>query len=119
LSMRHKDLQNNHICSITAPAIHDLVTLPLHDALPILGATRVRPDHLRSRDPRPRAWLRAGGGLLPRRGARAVLLRGCPPRAQGRSEEHTSELQSRENIVCRLLLEKKKSLLAGYNITKL
>src|SRR5690606_41770376 len=28
--------------------------------------------------------------------------------AQGRSEEHTSELQSRENIVCRLLLEKKK-----------
>src|SRR5436309_11403095 len=31
------------------------------------------------------------------------------PRApRGRSEEHTSELQSRENLVCRLLLEKKK-----------
>src|SRR5690606_41193400 len=31
------------------------------------------------------------------------------PKAQGlRSEEHTSELQSRENLVCRLLLEKKK-----------
>src|SRR5690606_41457075 len=28
---------------------------------------------------------------------------------QGRSEEHTSELQSRENLVCRLLLEKKKN----------
>src|SRR5690606_41886495 len=28
---------------------------------------------------------------------------------QGRSEEHTSELQSRENLVCRLLLEKKKT----------
>src|SRR5690606_41441015 len=28
-------------------------------------------------------------------------------RIQGRSEEHTSELQSRENLVCRLLLEKK------------
>src|SRR5690606_39666435 len=28
----------------------------------------------------------------------------------GRSEEHTSELQSRENLVCRLLLEKKKHL---------
>src|SRR5436309_2617984 len=28
--------------------------------------------------------------------------------AAGRSEEHTSELQSRENLVCRLLLEKKK-----------
>src|SRR5216683_7110446 len=30
----------------------------------------------------------------------------CPPR--GRSEEHTSELQSRSDLVCRLLLEKKK-----------
>src|SRR5436309_12044743 len=29
--------------------------------------------------------------------------------APGRSEEHTSELQSRENLVCRLLLEKKKN----------
>src|SRR2546430_4976601 len=29
-----------------------------------------------------------------------------------RSEEHTSELQSQSNLVCRLLLEKKKSLLA-------
>src|SRR5436309_11805596 len=29
-------------------------------------------------------------------------------RHRGRSEEHTSELQSRENLVCRLLLEKKK-----------
>src|SRR5690606_40861423 len=28
---------------------------------------------------------------------------------EGRSEEHTSELQSRENLVCRLLLEKKKT----------
>src|SRR5207302_11120530 len=31
-----------------------------------------------------------------------------PPGARARSEEHTSELQSRENLVCRLLLEKKK-----------
>src|SRR2546430_7386796 len=31
------------------------------------------------------------------------------PRIPGRSEEHTSELQSQSNIVCRLLLEKKKS----------
>src|SRR5690606_40021947 len=30
-----------------------------------------------------------------------------------RSEEHTSELQSRENLVCRLLLEKKKTILAN------
>src|SRR5690606_40604413 len=32
------------------------------------------------------------------------------PKHQGRSEEHTSELQSRENLVCRLLLEKKKNI---------
>src|SRR6266700_2097972 len=29
----------------------------------------------------------------------------CPEKTHGRSEEHTSELQSRENLVCRLLLE--------------
>src|SRR5436309_7623444 len=35
--------------------------------------------------------------------------RRCSPRPmRSRSEEHTSELQSRENLVCRLLLEKKK-----------
>src|SRR5690606_41482434 len=39
------------------------------------------------------------------------ILGGNAPRGIGaaRSEEHTSELQSRENLVCRLLLEKKKS----------
>src|SRR2546422_4587471 len=44
-----------------------------------------------------------------------ALLRGVPgevaragPRAGARSEEHTSELQSRLHLVCRLLLEKKK-----------
>src|SRR5690606_42105681 len=36
------------------------------------------------------------------------LLTGGEPRPRPRSEEHTSELQSRENLVCRLLLEKKK-----------
>src|SRR5438270_11808104 len=35
------------------------------------------------------------------------LLSGCTP--QLRSEEHTSELQSQSNLVCRLLLEKKKA----------
>src|SRR3712207_7286970 len=47
----------------------------------------------------------------------ALLQRGgqapeplCPPRIQmARSEEHTSELQSRQYLVCRLLLEKKKN----------
>src|SRR3712207_7100828 len=49
-----------------------------------------------------------------RRGARGrpgqAAREGDPPEAllQGRSEEHTSELQSRQYLVCRLLLEKKK-----------
>src|SRR5215475_8793856 len=48
------------------------------------------------------------GGAAPGRGAPAH--RRYPARCAAlRSEEHTSELQSRENLVCRLLLEKKKS----------
>src|SRR5690606_41679293 len=43
-----------------------------------------------------------GGGIELRRVRRAHIGHRC------RSEEHTSELQSRENLVCRLLLEKKK-----------
>src|SRR2546430_13110382 len=44
---------------------------------------------------------------------RRALLRRCDRRHHGvirRSEEHTSELQSQSNLVCRLLLEKKKKL---------
>src|SRR2546427_3672315 len=37
-----------------------------------------------------------------------VLLRLMSPEGRPRSEEHTSELQSQSNLVCRLLLEKKK-----------
>src|SRR2546430_5278476 len=37
--------------------------------------------------------------------------RRLPLARQGRSEEHTSELQSQSNLVCRLLLEKKKKML--------
>src|SRR5690606_41913499 len=46
---------------------------------------------------------RAAYGRLAR-----LLTRGNRRTRKGRSEEHTSELQSRENLVCRLLLEKKK-----------
>src|SRR3712207_7006016 len=41
-------------------------------------------------------------------GGTASALCGLVERAGGRSEEHTSELQSRQYLVCRLLLEKKK-----------
>src|SRR5690606_39657988 len=43
-------------------------------------------------------------------GAEAGACRGTTCGGVGRSEEHTSELQSRENLVCRLLLEKKKMI---------
>src|SRR3712207_7192828 len=60
-----------------------------------------RKDHRR---PRGRAL-----GRRPAGGGRAVAARRGPA---GRSEEHTSELQSRQYLVCRLLLEKKKTSLS-------
>src|SRR5690606_41444236 len=65
-------------------------------------------------------------GPGPRRapaGAAAAVQGDCGVKgaAGGRSEEHTSELQSRENLVCRLLLEKKKlhksSSVVPYTVT--
>src|SRR5262249_60712268 len=71
--------------------------LPLHDALPIC---RARPS-------RSGSWSRA---CCCRRRRTARPARRSPPnsRCRRRSEEHTSELQSLTNLVCRLLLEKKK-----------
>src|SRR5690606_18681879 len=76
------------------------------------AARRPRVASAAGRRGRWRAWLpAAAAGHWPRRPA------GCRPGARRavsgrgswqRSEEHTSELQSRENLVCRLLLEKKK-----------
>src|SRR3712207_7371138 len=52
----------------------------------------------------------SGGPLLPQPGDRPVTWgSGSPTVATPRSEEHTSELQSRQYLVCRLLLEKKKN----------
>src|SRR5207237_9067973 len=76
-----------------------IYTLSLHDALPISAAVDAVGDPLHAlRDGRGRAGVSSAGG---RAGDRV--------RATGRSEEHTSELQSHLNLVCRLLLEKKKS----------
>src|SRR5690606_40320633 len=53
---------------------------------------------------------RAVLGIGPARGQHEAADRGDRrQRLAARSEEHTSELQSRENLVCRLLLEKKKT----------
>src|SRR2546430_7764280 len=75
-------------------ATTEIYTLSLHDALPIYQGVRAGAVPRRPQDPE------AAGG----QGAR------CPGRARAlrRSEEHTSELQSQSNLVCRLLLEKKK-----------
>src|SRR5690349_23150732 len=85
-------------------ATTEIYTLSLHDALPIFRRLRRRrgEDHRAGLQPR-RGEARALGGPAPRwRGAPARALEGA------RSEEHTSELQSRRDLVCRLLLEKKK-----------
>src|SRR5436305_7300896 len=75
----------------------EIYTLSLHDALPICHDDR----------PEPQA-----AGLERRLKPRRAGVAPCPRELddQDRSEEHTSELQSRPHIVCRLLLEKKKNV---------
>src|SRR2546422_2010652 len=73
-------------------ATTEIYTLSLHDALPISADTL---EMAETRGRRGRG-LAAAGGLV------------CRGRTRHRSEEHTSELQSRLHLVCRLLLEKKK-----------
>src|SRR5438105_14866093 len=71
-------------------ATTEIYTLSLHDALPICwGVTAAEAHYAAARHRRPRLSSRAWSG-------------------RDRSEEHTSELQSRVDLVCRLLLEKKK-----------
>src|SRR2546430_14404473 len=89
-------------------ATTEIYTLSLHDALPISCRQRKNPYGLqrfgrccpwRARCLRRRDWQRSLAFLdRPRRSLQTV-----------RSEEHTSELQSQSNLVCRLLLEKKKN----------
>src|SRR5690606_41984785 len=95
-----------------------LSTLPLHAALPILVLQSDRRDRHRLA-----LHLNAFLGLDCLVQAVGVAPAGHEPAGEVvhdddlpvlyhvlRSEEHTSELQSRENLVCRLLLEKKKIL---------
>src|SRR5690606_39438718 len=93
-----------------ATATPALYTLSLHDALPICAARRRSASASRRPTPAPCSDSRGRSSPPSRRPARR---RRRPPRRPGRrdsrrrrSEEHTSELQSRENLVCRLLLEK-------------
>src|SRR3712207_6862714 len=97
-------------------ATTEIYTLSLHDALPIFLRARVAElaaQHLvalevaRRVEQVRREQLDAAGVELGRRQLVEVLV---VVRAGVRSEEHTSELQSRQYLVCRLLLEKKKKL---------
>src|SRR2546429_7166892 len=86
-------------------ATTEIYTLSLHDALPIYALRRAGAG----RDHRPRIRQVHEGHARTQSAAPAagVDLRAAP--LEGRSEEHTSELQSRLHLVCRLLLEKKKT----------
>src|SRR2546421_9679105 len=80
-------------------ATTEIYTLSLHDALPIYGQYRpLRHVYVHGQS---YGGCRDGGGNG-RAHADAVY-------SEHRSEEHTSELQSRSDLVCRLLLEKKKA----------
>src|SRR5207253_8820192 len=97
----------------TPPATSAYYALSLHDALPIWLSVAARERRLhRIFDHAP------AGRLLPAPSAAARSPRRTRSASQsaddaascgssGRSEEHTSELQSRGHLVCRLLLEKK------------
>src|SRR3712207_7888528 len=94
---------NIYIFFFNDTATTEIYTLSLHDALPISAwACRGRKDAARERAGTRGRRSRPGG--LARRG-----VRGRGPGQARRSEEHTSELQSRQYLVCRLLLEKKNT----------
>src|SRR3712207_9400067 len=81
-------------------ATTEIYTLSLHDALPIsVACPRRGGDRRRAALPGRRSGGSGGGAGRGRCGRRDD---------HQRSEEHTSELQSRQYLVCRLLLEKKK-----------
>src|SRR5437016_10622550 len=93
-------------------ATTEIYTLSLHDALPICNnspAESTSPENgwrwsvgpIPGRRRQSRVDGSGGGGARARAG-------GVRRRAAARSEEHTSELQSLTNLVCRLLLEKQK-----------
>src|SRR3712207_8332153 len=88
-------------------ATTEIYTLSLHDALPIYLGGRVADRHAAMG-----AFSRGRHSefLLPFGAAEGVPA-GTSYRTRSRSEEHTSELQSRQYLVCRLLLEKKKMIL--------
>src|SRR2546428_7657722 len=88
-------------------ATTEIYTLSLHDALPI------SPDHAAGNFMLGQALLQQGDQTGVEYLERAIQRDTQRPSGRlARSEEHTSELQSRSDLVCRLLLEKKKKSIA-------
>src|SRR5207244_8344247 len=101
------------------PSLHDtpttaIYTLSLHDALPICrridaGAKRGKAEHaLDFARNGPRAVAFGKSEFFHGGAAQSAAWREQRDCLDQRSEEHTSELQSPDHLVCRLLLEKKK-----------
>src|SRR5690606_42067599 len=90
-----------NIVQIRVAPSFEIYALSLHDALPICPLWNS-----------PRLWMIYPNGRRSTRQERRGRFISVTPfwytLPRHRSEEHTSELQSRENLVCRLLLEKKK-----------
>src|SRR3989442_8689810 len=94
-------------------ATTEIYTLSLHDALPIYSSvvgSVGRRERLGAsgRSDRAQSTMMADVGTRYAVNATRFRLYLVPTSAIMRSEEHTSELQSRPHLVCRLLLEKKK-----------
>src|SRR5699024_12764953 len=96
---------------VNAPAPTEIYTLSLHDALPISSLQNAFTDgystYAGAKSPLEHFTRAAAKEFADRQISVNEICR--------RSEEHTSELQSRFDLVCRLLLEKKKHITACVN----
>src|SRR5262249_57327402 len=107
---RHRLSPPHSASFFTATAPTPLSPLSLHDALPILLHVGIVPQHFRWTSFLPHLRMVVLDDMHVYRGVfgshvASTTIRRC---GRNRSEEHTSELQSLTNLVCRLLLEKKK-----------
>src|SRR5690242_21331066 len=99
-------LHANFLFFFNDPATTEIYTLSLHDALPISCMLRRR--RLFAPEVCPCSSDKSNRPCPIRLACASATRRRSWRRSAARSEEHTSELQSHVNLVCRLLLEKKK-----------
>src|SRR5437588_7965263 len=86
-----------------------IYTLSLHDALPILA--KVRPSKKLVDVTVESVLKKLKEKSFAKSGDRSYVYGGAEAIGRPRSEEHTSELQSHSDLVCRLLLEKEKQVI--------